>query len=255
MTEQLPVEALEKTAENLQQGRTTEVAANDTPIKAVIFDLDNTLMDRDHAFRAFSERLVRDYLGHVDETLARDIIGYLRITDADGYRDKRGFFEELTERLPWAEKPEVDELFAYDNEHYMLEARLMKHAREAIAACREQGFRLGILTNGTYDIQYGKVRHLELEGDFDVILTSGEAGIKKPDARIYEMILERLGTSGAETVFVGDHPVNDIWGAAQSGMRGIFLRRSFAWDDELGMKPWRTIDDLDELEAIWDMNK
>ncbi len=252
MTEQMRAESLEHRKEEQQQIESTGARATDAPIKAVIFDLDNTLMDRDHAFRAFSERLVRDYLGHVDQTLARDIIGYLRITDADGYRDKRGFFEELTERLPWAEKPDVENLFAYYNEHYMKEARLMKHARKAIAACRQQGFRLGILTNGTYDIQYGKVLHLGLEKDFDVILTSGEADIKKPERRIYEMILERLGTSGAETVFVGDHPVNDIWGADQLGMRGIFLRRSFAWDDTLGLKPWRTIDDLDELEAIWE---
>ncbi len=229
-----------------------ETLAVSAPIKAVIFDLDNTLMDRDHAFRAFSERLVADYLGHVDEGLARDIIGYMRITDADGYREKRGFFEELVERLPWATKPSVDELFAYYQEHYMKEAQLMEYAHQAITACREQGFRLGMLTNGTYEIQYGKVLHLGLEDKFDVILTSGEAGIKKPDKQIYEMILERLGTSGAETVFVGDHPVNDIWGAAQVGMRGVFLRRSFAWDDELGMKPWRTIDELDELEAIWE---
>ncbi|MFD1888281.1 HAD family hydrolase [Paenibacillus wenxiniae] len=252
MTEPIRAESVENMQQHHQQIRSTDAKASDTPIKAVIFDLDNTLMDRDHAFRAFSERLVRDYFGHVDETLARDIIGYLRITDADGYREKRGFFEELTEHLPWAEKPGVEDLFAYYNEHYMKEARLMQHAREAIAACRQQGFRLGILTNGTYNIQYGKVLHLGLEKDFDVILTSGEAGIKKPDQRVYEMILERLGTSGEETVFVGDHPVNDIWGAGQVGMRGIFLRRSFAWDDKLGLKPWRAIDELDELAAIWE---
>ncbi|WP_322904066.1 HAD family hydrolase [Paenibacillus campi] len=252
MMEQVSGEQSNHPLRQKHDGQQPAVGALDAPIKAVIFDLDNTLMDRDYAFRAFSERLVRDYFGHVDQQLARDIIGYLRITDADGYREKRGFFAELTERLPWSEQLDVDRLFAYYNEHYMKEARLMKHAREAIAACRQQGFKLGLLTNGTYQIQYGKVLHLGLEHDFDVILTSGEAGIQKPERRIYTMILERLGTSATETVFVGDHPENDIWGAAQVGMRGIFLRRSFAWNDALGMKPWHTIADLDELQVIWE---
>ncbi len=220
-------------------------------ISAVIFDLDNTLMDRDHTFRAFSQKFVADYLGHVDEQKARDIVGYMRITDADGYREKQGFFEELVERLPWLERPNADQLFAYYKEHYMKEARLMNHALEAIHACQAQGYKLGILTNGHHEIQYGKVEHLELESYFDVILTSGEAGIKKPDPKIYEMILEKLGTTGEETVFVGDHPTNDIWGASQSGMRGIFLRRSFEWDKQLDVEPWYVINELNELEEIW----
>lgn len=220
-------------------------------ISAVIFDLDNTLMDRDHTFRAFSQRLVQDYLSHVDAEKARDIIGYMRIADADGYRSKIGFFKELVELLPWSEKPDVDGLFAYYKKHYMNEARLMNHAIEAIQACKAQGYKLGILTNGLHEIQYGKVEHLGLESHFDAILTSGEAGIQKPDPKIYEMILEKLGTTGAETVFVGDHPTNDIWGASQSGMRGIFLKRSFEWDRQLGVEPWYMIDELNELEGIW----
>lgn len=220
-------------------------------ISAVIFDLDNTLMDRDYTFRAFSQKLIQEYLPHVNKEKARDILGYMRIADADGYRPKRGFFEELVELLPWSEKPSVDELFAYYTEHYMKEARLMNHALEAIEACRAQGYKLGMLTNGTHEIQYGKVKHLELESYFDVILTSGEAGIKKPDPKIYEMILEKLGTTGEETVFVGDHPTNDIWGASQSGMKGIFLRRSFEWDQQLGVEPWHVIHELNELEDIW----
>ncbi|WP_227871741.1 HAD family hydrolase [Paenibacillus bovis] len=222
-------------------------------VKAVIFDLDNTLMDRDYTFRAFSQLLIKDYLGHIqDQEKLRDILGYLRIADADGYREKHGFFEELVERIPWSQKPDVDALYSYYKEHYMKEASLMKYAIEAIESCRARGYKLGMLTNGLYEIQYGKVLHLRLESYFDVILTSGEVGIKKPERRIYEIMLERLGTSGEETVFVGDHPVNDIWGAAQVGMRGIFLRRSFDWDQALGMKPWRTIDELNQLERIWE---
>lgn len=221
-------------------------------IKAVIFDLDNTLMDRDYTFRAFSKKLINDYLSHIqDQEKIRDILGYMRIADADGYREKRGFFEELVERLPWSEKPDVDVLYSYYKQHYMKETCLMKYAVEAIQACRDKGYKLGVLTNGLYEIQYGKVLHLGLEKYFDVILTSGEAGIKKPDRRIYEMMLERLGTSGEETVFVGDHPENDIWGSAQVGMRGVFLRRSFEWDQTLGMEPWKVIDELDELKGIW----
>ncbi|MNN73951.1 Pyrimidine 5'-nucleotidase YjjG [compost metagenome] len=89
---------------------------------------------------------------------------------------------------------------------------------------------------------------MELRHFFDAIIVSGDLGIKKPDERIYRIALERLGASAEETVIVGDHPVNDIWGAAQLGIRGIWLLRNHKWNEELqGGKPWKEINELNEL--------
>lgn len=62
-------------------------------LEAVLFDLDNTLMDRDHTFRRFAEQLARECLVPVLEEEERNrLIDYMIERDADGYRPKEGFF-------------------------------------------------------------------------------------------------------------------------------------------------------------------
>jgi putative hydrolase of the HAD superfamily len=53
---------------------------------------------------------------------------------------------------------------------------------------------------------------------FDTILISETEGIHKPDPRIFFRALERCGTAARETMFVGDHPENDIEGAKGAGL-------------------------------------
>ncbi|MNO85275.1 Pyrimidine 5'-nucleotidase YjjG [compost metagenome] len=92
---------------------------------------------------------------------------------------------------------------------------------------------------------------LKLRHYFDEITVSGDLGIKKPDERIYRIALERLGVAAEDTVIVGDHPVNDIWGAARVGIRGVWLQRNHKWSDDLqGGKPWKEINELNELLSL-----
>lgn len=88
---------------------------------------------------------------------------------------------------------------------------------EILDYCRERGYIMGLVTNGKKDLQDGKIDLLRLRGYFKEIVISGEAGISKPDPAIYRLALDRLGTSAEQTLFIGDHPVNDIWGQARRG--------------------------------------
>lgn len=219
-------------------------------IKAIIFDLDNTLMDRDTTFRKYSEQFVNDHLGHLDPITQDEIIGDLKVRDADGYRDKQAFFEEMVECLPWKNPLTALEIEAYYNTHYMTHACKMDYVEEAIAYCQRRGYLLAIMTNGPHQIQYEKMNLLQLGEQFHTVIVSEDAGMNKPDPRIYQMALDKLEVTAENTVFVGDHPVNDIWGAHQVGIRGIWLRRNHPWDQSLGMNPWKTIDQLNEIMEI-----
>ncbi|WP_410769147.1 HAD family hydrolase [Fontibacillus sp. BL9] len=220
-------------------------------IKAVLFDLDNTLMDRDWTFREFARQLVRERLRVKDQEEIDKIIAYMIESDADGYRPKEGFFRELIDALPWIVKPDLTELKAYYDKNYMSHARVMEHAEDALQACRSLGLKLGIITNGFSHLQHGKIDLLNLRGHFDAIVVSGDIGIKKPDERIYRIALERLGVAAEETIIVGDHPQNDIWGAARVGIRGVWLLRKHAWFEELeGGAPWRIINELNEVAPL-----
>lgn len=220
-------------------------------IKGLLFDLDNTLMDRDWTFREFSRQLVREKLSEQDPGKLEEIVEYMIKSDADGYRPKDGFFMELIDRLPWSSKPELSQVQAYYNEHYMKHARVMVHALETLAACRQAGYKLGVITNGLSPVQHGKIDRLELRSYFDAIIVSGDHGIKKPEEAIYRLALKELGTTAEETLIIGDHPVNDMWGASKVGIRGIWLKRKHAWPEQMtDVVPIHEIQELNEVIPI-----
>ncbi|MRN54610.1 HAD family hydrolase [Paenibacillus monticola] len=219
-------------------------------IQALLFDLDNTLMDRDHTFRSFSTQFVRDFLGYLNPKQAQEVIEDIILRDADGYRDKDGFFAELAQELPWRTPVSASAIREYYDESYIKHGALMKHALDVLSYCRDRGYILGLVTNGKTDIQYGKIDSINLRDYFKTIVISGEVGISKPDPDIYLLALARLGTKAGQTLFIGDHPVNDIWGAGKAGMESIWLRRNHDWDDSLVVHPWKTINELDELKDI-----
>lgn len=219
-------------------------------VQALLFDLDNTLMDRDQTFRSFSMKFVQDLLGHLDENEAAQTVEDIIIRDADGYRDKDGFFAELSEVLPWQNPLSAAEIRAYYDDTYIHHGAIMKHAKSVLDYCRDRGYPLGLVTNGSRDIQYGKIDLLSLRSYFDTIVISGEVGISKPDPEIYRLALERLGSSAEQTLFIGDHPVNDIWGAARAGINSIWLKRNHPLDESLNVKPIAIIQELDELVGM-----
>ncbi|MGF7050481.1 putative hydrolase of the HAD superfamily [Paenibacillus sp. DS2015] len=219
-------------------------------LRAVIFDLDNTLMDRDDTFRKFSEQFVTEHLSHLVATIQAEIVVDMKVRDADGYRNKQQFFQELVNVLPWENGLSAMDIEQYYNEHYMSHASRMAYVEEALIHCKQRGYVMGIITNGKHHIQREKIDKLQLNEHFHTIVISEDTGIQKPAPQIYQMALDQLGVTADQAVFIGDHPRNDIWGPNQIGIRGIWLRRNHLWDDELNVKPWRIIHELNELVEI-----
>jgi putative hydrolase of the HAD superfamily len=84
------------------------------------------------------------------------------------------------------------------------------------------GLRLAVISNADGRVaQY--LAHSGLADEFEFILDSGTVGIEKPDRRIFEMALERLGLGAEEVVYVGDSWEIDVVGATSAGIRAIYL--------------------------------
>ncbi len=109
------------------------------------------------------------------------------------------------------------------------------------------GLKLGVVTNGPYDLQCAKLDASELRGYFGAFLVSRQVGILKPDPRIFSLALNQLGTTPQDSVFVGDTPKTDIVGAHATGMKAVWLNRYNAPPPE-GMAPERMIHSLAELQ-------
>jgi putative hydrolase of the HAD superfamily len=120
---------------------------------------------------------------------------------------------------------------------------------DALQVLRELGrkFRLGLVTNGPSDLQYDKLDTSELRGCFGAVVVSREVGIAKPNPRIFAIALDRLGVTTSDAVFIGDNPKTDIAGAHAAGMKAIWLNRDNVPQPET-IVPDRTIRSLAELE-------
>lgn len=96
-------------------------------------------------------------------------------------------------------------------------------AMDFLDRCRRAGMRTGILTNDMRDFnEPGWADRVEFVQRVDVVVDGGIVGILKPDPRIYEIALDRLGTAPDETVFIDDQPFN-IEGAEQAGLRTVWF--------------------------------
>ncbi|QNK55697.1 HAD family hydrolase [Paenibacillus sp. PAMC21692] len=216
-------------------------------IKAILFDLDNTLLDRTATFDVFTRAFLKNYFAHLDavDELHKRIVEL----DQDGYKDKTKLFEELMFELPWKQRPDAGELMDFYRAEYVKSAAPMNHAGEIIAHVRSR-YKTGLITNGRNEIQYGKIDRLGIRHDFDVILVSEEAGVKKPEPSIFAMALNKLDLRPEQCLFIGDHPVNDIEAPHKLGMKTIWVKANQPWRDGLTAQPIATVERLSELLDI-----
>jgi putative hydrolase of the HAD superfamily len=89
---------------------------------------------------------------------------------------------------------------------------------------KRKSLKLGIITNGKGQFQMHSIKALGIEGYFDMILISEWEGISKPDPRLFQKAMDHLNVLPNESVFVGDHPINDIQAARNVGMKTIWKK-------------------------------
>nr|WSU78658.1 HAD family hydrolase [Streptomyces anulatus] len=102
------------------------------------------------------------------------------------------------------------------------ESDLYQDVRPALGELRAAGIRVVVAGNGT--VRAGELlRGLDLPAD--LVVTSDEWGARKPDPEFFARLAEVAGAAPASTLYVGDHPAEDLFPAAAAGMRTAHLRR------------------------------
>ncbi|ANE42986.1 HAD family hydrolase [Deinococcus puniceus] len=213
-----------------------------TPVRAVLFDLDGTLHDRNATVQSWLS-------GHMERFGLP--AGYAeRFTELDdfGYRAKREVFPDLIGEFGLLHDSE--QLFQDFATHFLTAPALMPYAVNALDELRAAGIRIGVVTNGWKDVQTACLEGCGLRPLVDDVVISKEVGLSKPDPRIYTLALERLGVSAAETWFVGDSPKNDVWRPQQVGMRAAFLPTGHALNGETPDAVLRDLRDVLRLEGL-----
>jgi putative hydrolase of the HAD superfamily len=87
-------------------------------------------------------------------------------------------------------------------------------------------YRLAVLSNTMSDTPRIVLQEKGLIGYFDLVVCSSDLGIRKPDPRIFQYVLDKLGVAAGEAVHVGDEVETDVAGATEAGIRAILVKRS-----------------------------
>lgn len=145
----------------------------------------------------------------------------------------------------------LEELFAWDA---IPGVEPFEDAVEVLHTLRSAGLRTGLLTNAMMPMRMrdAELRAYGLLDYLDVRLTAGDVGKFKPHPQVFRVVLEQLGVSPVNAVFVGDSPQHDVAGAQAVGMRAIWVRRADAVLTD-SIKPNAIVDSLSSILSILDV--
>lgn len=242
-------------------------------LRAILFDLFDTLvdlyMDRLPAVEIGGRR-VPSTLGALHRSVRawsdaplEQFAGALRASDAELHRRHWAIGRELPTLLRFEafcrsfgiSAPEAPEVLTRTHMGELRgQMRILPHHAPLLERLRAD-WSLGLVSNFSHSPTALEVlRDAGLHAHLDPIVISDEVGIRKPRPEIFRAALERLGLEPGEVVHVGDDLAADVSGAAELGMRTVWLTRRRPDADALlaahaGPKPSRRIADLAELPA------
>ena len=210
--------------------------------KAIIFDLDNTLLD----FMKMKQFAVKAAITAMNEA-------GLNINEDQAYKD----IFKLYESKGW-ENQQVFDDFLMQNfgkvSNKILAAGIVSYrrAREAtllvypnvnktLIELIKMGVQLAVDSDAPSRQAWMRLYYLNLHHVFDPVLTFDDTGVRKPSPKPFEMALDILQAKPEEVLMIGDWPERDVVGAKQIGMKTVFAR----YGDTFG-----TVDS----GADWDVN-
>lgn len=187
----------------------------------LLFDLDDTLVDRGRVFDLWADDFANSY------GLTPEERGWLTLLDDGGTTPREQFWALVKARVGLA--PSVEVLVAEWAADFPARYRCDDGVLDCLANARDRGWALGIVTNGDADVQGRKVIAAGLDVAVDSVCISGAEGIRKPDQRIFALAAKRAGAQLTSGWMIGDNPQADIGGARDAGLRTVWLGRGRTW--------------------------
>ncbi|MCR2822701.1 HAD family hydrolase [Lederbergia panacisoli] len=197
-------------------------------IKAVIFDLDGTLLDRDASVRKFIHAQYKRLSEFVRNVPHETYISRFIELDCRGYVWKDKVYQQMVEEFDVQNISWEDLLRDYIKE-FQYSCVPFPNLLNTLEGLKEH-VHLGMITNGFGQFQMDNIKALGIEHYFEEILVSEWEGMKKPNPEIFQRVADRLGVSSKECLYVGDHPENDVKGAQKIGMVGVW-KRDAGWQN------------------------
>ncbi|MFI6019731.1 HAD family hydrolase [Streptomyces sp. NPDC051287] len=200
----------------------------------LMLDLDNTLIDRDAAFRASCVDALAQH------GLSASEVEWLMEADAGGYTPREALARSMTERYgPRMPEPAIGTLLATGGADRVT---LPPAARDALVRAAEAGWRSVIVTNGRTEQQEAKIRNTGLDALVHGWVISESVGHKKPSPELFRAAAVLVGATLESAWMIGDSPTADIGGAHALSIRSVWVSPSRPWRAS-GFRPTHTAPD------------
>lgn len=227
-------------------------------IRAVLFDLDETLIDAQSGLEAAHETVVEklcEYFscgenGPTRKELSKKLTDFDDRMNRKRQYDRNTWWQDLFREVGFdveLSQDEVEELTRFYWEAYAEAAVPYPPVKFVLKYLSDEDYSLGVLTDmdGSGISKRERIQPLNFSDLFEVIVVGGEDTPQpKPDSEPFKLAASKLGVEPNECVMVGDKPFTDIKGANSVGMKTILVRRRDWGSDE---EPDYAIDSLDEL--------
>ncbi len=189
----------------------------------VFLALDDTLLDRSGAFRLWAK-------GFLDEVGApRDDLDWLLSVDADGLTSRWDLADAVRDRYRLR-------VSSIDLLEELTQGPLAYEKLDPLVACAlriagDAGWVPVVVTNGPVELQDARIRRTGLDRYVADWVISEQAGVSKPNPRIFALAAQRVRMRLGGAWVLGDSPEADIGGAAAMGLPSVWLHRGRQWVD------------------------
>jgi HAD superfamily hydrolase (TIGR01549 family) len=216
-------------------------------LKAVVFDLDGTLIDSVIDFKKMKCMMI-EYLESVGVTtgLLNDRMLSFEITDtaAENLR-RKGFTKEQIAGV----LKRVSGIMNQIDLEAVDKAAVLDGVPEALKVLKAEGFKLGVMTRGCREYTEKVLRKLSLRGYFDAVAARDDVDKPKPNPEHAFHLLSLLGVSAEEVLYVGDHG-SDAECAERAGLRFVLLRRPGQSNEVSGESSSQVIESVEDVVRL-----
>lgn len=223
--------------------RADDMGKND--IQAIIFDLEDTLVDREKSRLKFLEEQFERFHELMVTVQKRDFEKVYLSLNPHGLNNIEQVYQQLVktlniERISW--KTFYDD---YKTHHYRYHFPFYD-TLITLEKLRSLNYKLGVIANGEAEAIAHVANAIGISPYIHYVSTSEEVGARKPDPKIFEDNLKHLGVEPEQVLYVGDCPLNDIAAAHAMGMKTVWIANAIIGtpeDEELDY----TIESLSDL--------
>ncbi len=224
-------------------------------IRAVIFDLDNTLLDfvkmKETGVRAAITAMIEAGLKE-DENSAYSFI--FDLYDKHGWEYQLVFDDYLRDRLGIVDYKYLAAAIVSYRRAKEASLSVYPNVRKTLLTLLKMDMKLAVVSDAPSREAWMRIYYLNLHHIFDLVITFDDTMVQKPSPKPFKLALEKLGIPADSALMVGDWPERDVVGAKQVGMKTIFARYGDSFKTKKSGADWDVDDIYDVARIIRELN-